>query len=322
MKLEIPKALRLREEAICTALTHAVETGGETGEAAELLGAILLPHLAKERVDVLQPLGLLPMLARGNVSPEMADVLPQINQLKNDLHGLRVEHATILSAIKRFVAAARKEGKSKHVRFAERLLLRVWLDESVFTPLTILMGEYLELRLKGRGHPDHAVSPAPRVPTKLELPEALELSHAQLSAALTRASRAGGQMKALTEATAELLEPHLQHEEAKVLRILGLLAPLAAGRFKLEWLEDFSEWEELETNESALHLEHRQLVREGEKLLAIAREEGAKEVLHFAERLLLRIRLDEEVFYRAALFIRNYLRLRAGKESDEGTSSL
>ena len=132
MNLEIPKALRLREEAICTALRHAAGTGGETGDAAELLEAILLPHLEKESVDVLQPLGLLPRLARGEVSSEMADVLPQIGQLKNDLRELHVEHATILSAIKRFVAAARAEGKSKHARFAERLLFRSWLDESIF----------------------------------------------------------------------------------------------------------------------------------------------------------------------------------------------
>ena len=50
MKLEIPEALRLGEAAICTGLHRAAETRGETGQAAELLEAILLPHLAKERV--------------------------------------------------------------------------------------------------------------------------------------------------------------------------------------------------------------------------------------------------------------------------------
>jgi hypothetical protein len=321
MKLEIPKALRLREERICTALRQAAEMGGETGEAAELLEAILLPHLAKERVDVLQPLGLLRQIARGEITSEMAEVLPQIDQLKNDLRDLRVEHATILSAIKRFVAAAREEGKWEEARFAERLLFRAWLDESVFTPLAILMGEYLELRLKRREHPASAVAASSRVPTKLELPEALRLSHTQLSAALTKISRRGGRTTAVAETIAQTLEPHLEHEEKKVLRILGLLAPLAAGKFDPEWLNNLSEWGELETNESELHLQHRKLVRAGEELLAIAREEDAREVLDFAEGLLLRIRLDEEVFYPAALLIRNYLRLRASKESLERTSA-
>lgn len=322
MKLEIPAALRVREEAICTALRHAVETGGETGEAAELLEAILLPHLAKESVNVLQPLGLLPGLARGEVSSEMAEVLPQIDRLTHDLHELRVEHATILSAIKRFVAAAREEGKSKHARFAERLLLRAWLDESVFTPLAILMGEYLELRLSRRERPPPAASAASRAPVKFELPEALQLSHAELTGALAKVSRLGGRTKTVADTIAKILEPHLQHEEAKVLRILGLLAPLAAGKFDLEWIEDISEWEELETNESALDLEHNTLIAAGEKLRAIAREEGAEEVLEFAERLILRIRLDEEVFYPAALLIRNYLRLRPRKRLSREASFL
>jgi hypothetical protein len=311
MKLDIPEALRLREEAICTALRRAVETGDETGDTAELLEAVLLPHLAKERVDVLQPLGLLPRLARDEVTAEMSGVLPQISQLKNDLRALQIEHATILSGIKGLVAAARKEGKSKHVRFAERLLLRAWLDESVFTPLAILTGEYLELRLTHKDPPPPAASVASLPSKKLELPEALQLSHAQLSAVLAKVARSGGPARTVADTIAKILEPHLQREEEGILRILGLLAPLAAGKFDAEWIEDVSEWGELETKESALNLEHRALLAAGEELLAIARDDGDAEMLEFAERLVLRIRLDEEVFYPAALLIRNYLRLQA-----------
>ena len=81
----------------------------------------------------------------------------------------------------------------------------------------------------------------------------------------------------MAETIAQTLEPHLEHEEEKVLRILGLLAPLTAGQFDPEWMEDDSKWEELERNESALHLEHRELVRAGEELLAIARAEDGRE---------------------------------------------
>ena len=84
MKLEIPESLRLREEAICKALRRATDSGGETGDAAALLEAILLPHLAKEKADVLQPLGLLAPLARGGFSRDPAEVLAQIDQMKNE----------------------------------------------------------------------------------------------------------------------------------------------------------------------------------------------------------------------------------------------
>ncbi|MEO6970485.1 MAG: hypothetical protein ABI217_06290, partial [Chthoniobacterales bacterium] len=216
MKIEIPELLRLREEAICTALRQASDSGGETGDAAALLEAILLPHLAKEKADVLQPLGLLAPLARGGFSRDMAEVLPQIDQLKNDLHDLRVEHATILSAIKRLVAAAREEGKPRHARFAERLLFRAWLDESIFHPLAILIGNYLRLRLTSKGFADGETQLSPRGPVELSIPEPLQLSHAQLKAALSEAMQAGGQTMIAAEAVAKLLEPHLQKESEEV----------------------------------------------------------------------------------------------------------
>ncbi|MEP6823035.1 MAG: hypothetical protein ABI946_11880 [Chthoniobacterales bacterium] len=311
MKLQIPEPLRLREEAICTALRGAAETGGDTGEAAGLLEAILLPHLEKERMDVLQPLGLLSLLARGEVSSEMLEVLPQIDQLKNDLHGLQVEHATILSAIKRFVAAARAEGKTQHARFAERLLFRAWLDESVFTPLVILIGKYLRRRLTGEDDTAAATQLVSSELVELRIPESLQLSHAQLNAALLEAMQAGGQTMIAAEVLAQLLEPHLHKEDREVLRILGLLAPLAANRIDLAAAEDVSEWDELEKSERFLHDEHTALIAAAEKLRTIAGAEDAHEVLDFAERLLLRIRLVEEVFYPAALLIRNYVRLRS-----------
>ncbi len=308
MKLEIPESLRLREEAICTALRQASDSGGETGEAAALLEAILLPHLAKEKVDVLEPLGLLATLARGGFNRDMAEVLPQIDQLKANLHDLRVEHATILSAIKRLVAAAREEGKPMHARFAERLLFRAWLDESIFQPLAMLIGKYLRLRLTSKGDADGEPQLSPLEPVKLSIPEPLQLSHAQLEAALSETMQADGRTMIVAEAVVQLLESHFQKESEEVLRILGLLEPLAADAIGVA--EDYPELNNLEANESSLHQEHAALIAAAEKLRTAAREEGADAILEFAERLLMRIRLDEEIFYPAALLIRNYLRLK------------
>lgn len=315
MELEIPEPLRLREEAICAAVMHAAGTGGMTAEAAELLEAILLPHLAKERADILEPLGLLSSLAQGAFSAEMNDVLPQIDELKRHVHELQIEHATILSAIKRLVAAAREEGKSQHARFAERLLFRAWLDESVFSPLAILIGKYLQLRWSPSATSAQAEA-APRQPIEFQVPESLRVDHAQLSTALSRAAQAGGRTRVAAEKVAPLLEAHLQKEEREVLRVLGLLAPLANGGIDLA-AENLSQLDDLELSESGLNLQRAALIASGEKLLAIAREEGADEMLEFAERLLLRIRLDEAVLYPAALLIRNYLRIQRGSRRDQ-----
>ncbi|MGE5213736.1 MAG: hypothetical protein ACM3NN_08610 [Nitrospirota bacterium] len=315
MELEIPEPLRLREEAICAPLRYAAGTGGMTAEAAELLEAILLPHLAKERADILRPLALLPSLARGAFSPEMAEVLPKIDELKQHLHELQIEHATILSAIKRLVAAAREEGKSQHARFAERLLFRAWLDESVFSALAILIGKYVQLRL----HPSATSAEAEATVRRLiefQVPESLRLDHAQLSAALSNAAQAAGRTRIAAEKIVQLLEAHVQKEDREVLQVLGLLAPLAKRRVDLA-AEDLSRLDDLELSQCALNRQHAALAAAGEQLLAIAREENAQEVLEFAEWLLLRIRLDEEILYPAALLIRNYLRIQGRIPSDQ-----
>lgn len=321
MKLEIPEALRLREETIRTALRRAAEAGGETGQAAELLESLLLPHLEKERMDVLQPLGLLSPLARGEFDHEMCEVLPQIDQLKRDLRELRVEHATILSAIKRFVAAARAEGKSRHSLVAERLLFRAWLDESVFTPLVILTGNYLRLCLTNKGTASPETQLSSRKSVEFSLPEALRLSHAQLNAGLLKAMQTKGQTMIAADELAPLLEAHLQKEDTQVLHALGLLEPLAANAVDLSVAGDFSELDNLEASESSLREEHTALMRAVEKLRAAARAENADEVLEFTERLLLRIRLDEEILYPAALLIRNYLRLNRRTQPSPKVSS-
>lgn len=310
MKLDIPESLQLREQTIRTALANAGRTGGRTGEAAQVLENILLPHLMRERVDVLQPLALLPRLARGDVTPEMAEVLPQIDKLKSDLHRLHIEHSAILSMIKQLVTAAREEGKSHHVRFARRLLFRAWLDESVFYPAAILIGKYLRLRLAGAY--DRAVegNTAQRGGhAKFELPESLQLSRVELSAALQEAVRFGGKTGLAAELLVQIQEPRLQKEDRSVLQTLGVLAPLAADEIDPAMLERFPDIESLETNGSELDREHSAIVEAAAKLLKAAQAEGADGVTDFAERLLLRARMDQEVFYPAAILIRDYLRL-------------
>ena len=303
--LEAPRAIQLREEAITSGLRRAVETGGKTAQAAELLATILRPYLAKERLDLLQPLALLRPLACGECSAAMAEVLPQIEQLEQDQHKLRVERATILSAIKLLVAAAREEDKSEHVRFIEQLLFRSWLDESVFIPLAILIGRYIRLHLNLSVTATETRRPAEEA-TKVELPPALQLSHARLSATLAKAMRTRGQTMIAAEVVGQLLEPHLHREDKDVLRILGLLDSLTASG-KPGHALDISEWNLLEPVEQSLEQERIALVRAVEKLSATAKAEGADQVVEFAERLLLRLRLDEEVFYPAALLIRDYL---------------
>jgi hypothetical protein len=147
MKFDIPEPLQIAESELKAHLGAATEAGGKTAEEARVLQAVLLPHFLKERDDELNPLSLLGPLSEGRVSPAMADVLPAIERLRAELPALEKEHEEVFAALHRLVDAAKAEGKPEVARFAKRLILRAWIDEAVFYPATLLVGEHLKFKL-------------------------------------------------------------------------------------------------------------------------------------------------------------------------------
>jgi hypothetical protein len=144
---KIPEPLQIRQDELCAALERAVSTGGKTGTAARKLQQVLQPHLLKEETDLLQPLGLLLPLARGEITPAMRQVLSRTEHLKARMFEIVREHAEIIEAARELLRVARAERKLALAAFTERLMLRTWTDEVVFYPAAVLIGEYLKLRL-------------------------------------------------------------------------------------------------------------------------------------------------------------------------------
>ena len=148
MKYEIPKAMKLEHNELHETLVQATEAGGKVGEAAKAVASALHAHFEREEEIALPPLGLLPLLARGEISPDMADVLPLTESLKRELPHMLKEHGQIVAALNKLIEAAKQEKKPEVVRFAEKLMLHAQTEEQVSYPTTILIGEFLKLKLK------------------------------------------------------------------------------------------------------------------------------------------------------------------------------
>jgi len=103
--------------------------------------------IKSEEKYALPPLGLLPALAEGKVSPEMAQVFSMTDTLKAELPRMLDEHQVIVAALKKLIEAAGQEGKPEYVHFAEKLMLHAQNEEEVAYPTSILIGEYLKLKL-------------------------------------------------------------------------------------------------------------------------------------------------------------------------------
>jgi hypothetical protein len=105
------------------------------------------PHFVKEEDFALPPLGLLPSLSKGKVTPEMKGILLMTDKLKAELNQMLKEHEEILTALEKLTAAAKKENKLEYLHFAERLTQHARTEEEIYYPAAMLVGEYLKLKL-------------------------------------------------------------------------------------------------------------------------------------------------------------------------------
>lgn len=147
MEFKIPRSLKLEHEELHTKLAEATRISGEIGDAAKVVAKILHPHFVKEEEYALPPLGLLPMIAEGKVTPEMGSVISMTDRLKSELNQMLEEHKEIVAALKNLTDAAKKGEKTEYAHFAEKLMLHAQNEEEVLYPAAILIGEYLKLKL-------------------------------------------------------------------------------------------------------------------------------------------------------------------------------
>jgi hypothetical protein len=147
MEIAIPRTLKVEHEELHEQLRKATRESGAVGEAAKAVADVMHPHFVKEEEYALPPLGLLPALARGEITSDMAEVLPMTEKLKAGLDEMLTEHESIVAALRNLADVARRESKPEYAEFAERLILHAQTEEEVSYPTAILIGEYLNLKL-------------------------------------------------------------------------------------------------------------------------------------------------------------------------------
>jgi hypothetical protein len=147
MVLKTPQSLKAEHDELHAQLAEAIEAGGATGDAAAKVAKALHPHFLKEEEYALPPLGLLPAIAEGGSLPEMEAAVAMAYRLKADLGHMLLEHKEIVAALGALMKAANSEGKADAAHFAEKLILHAKTEEEVLYPASILVGEYINLKL-------------------------------------------------------------------------------------------------------------------------------------------------------------------------------
>jgi hypothetical protein len=148
MQFKTPQPMREEHHELHAELEKLTTAGGKVGAAAQGVARALHAHFEREEEIAMPPLSLLEPLAQGKITAEMAEVWKMSDALKAELPRMLEEHAAVKAALEKLSSAAREEGNPGAERFAEKLALHAQTEEQVFYPATILVGEYLKLKLK------------------------------------------------------------------------------------------------------------------------------------------------------------------------------
>jgi hypothetical protein len=148
MEYKIPQPLKEEHQDLHAELICATQEIGEIGEAARAVAELLHPHFVKEEEYALPPLGLLPLLAEGKVTPDMEKIIGLTDILKTGLRQMLEEHKAIVAALSTLSEIAKKENKKEYINFVKKLILHARTEEEVLYPAAILIGEYLKLKLR------------------------------------------------------------------------------------------------------------------------------------------------------------------------------
>jgi hypothetical protein len=145
---QIPRPLKTEHDELHAELARATKEAGEIGLAAREVARILPSHFVAEEEFALAPLGLLSALAKGTLTPDMKPAIEMTRRLRSELPRMLEEHRAIVAALRKLVDESHKVQRLDIAVFAEKLILHAQTEEEVLYPAAILIGEYLEAKLK------------------------------------------------------------------------------------------------------------------------------------------------------------------------------
>nr|WP_294552979.1 hypothetical protein [uncultured Rhodopila sp.] len=143
----IPQALRIEQKETAEQLTTLASRPAPVGPAAKEALALLQKHYAREREFILPPLTLLPLLADGTVTADMAWALPMVDRVKAEREQIFNEHAEITEALNALLAAAIEANDNDAKEFAESAAGDSLTDLEILEPAILMIGETLRAKL-------------------------------------------------------------------------------------------------------------------------------------------------------------------------------
>jgi hypothetical protein len=146
MDLKIPPSLKHEHGEMRASLEIAAKVLGKSGEAAREVARLLLPHFKKEEEYALPPLDALAVMAGGGLPEQTKAIIDKADQLKVELSAMLLEHQAIAKALEDLYETATGDARPELARFARKLLLHAQMEEQIYYPAALVIGDYLRLK--------------------------------------------------------------------------------------------------------------------------------------------------------------------------------
>jgi hypothetical protein len=143
----IPQSLSVGHRETIEQLTMLAHKKGPVGAAASHVLEVLKRHIAREVEFILPPLILLPRLAAGQVTPDMAWALPMTDRVRAEEEEIFEEHTKVTDALNELVAAASKANDQEAKEYAESIAADSLNDMEIIQPTLLLIGDILRSKL-------------------------------------------------------------------------------------------------------------------------------------------------------------------------------
>lgn len=145
-KPEAPSSLQHTHAEILAQLHQFTLIKDKSTPIALKLEELILHHFQEEEDYILPPLGLLPLLASGQLPKENKNVQLLAEKAKSMMDHMSAEHQLITAYIGELKEASAAENLPAIIDFEKAVSQHAKSEEEVYFPAAIMVGEYLKLK--------------------------------------------------------------------------------------------------------------------------------------------------------------------------------
>ena len=120
---------------------------GRVGEVARKAVALFKRHEATEKEYIMPPLTLLPILADGQVTPDMAWAVAMTDRVRANRELIFRQHTEMTDILSQLVEAAEAAHDEDAKEFAEAAAGDALNDVEILEPMVLVLGDYLKMKL-------------------------------------------------------------------------------------------------------------------------------------------------------------------------------